>query len=386
MFTLFAYNLKSLWVRRSATFLTALAMGATVAVLAGVLALQQGFQSIFKEGGRDGVAVFLRPGANSEGSSAFTRDRARRLIGVTGEIETDAAGPLAAMECFLAIRRERVDGGETNVPIRGVEQRSLDIYRDIEIVAGRTLEFGADEVIVGEKLVDRIAGCRLGEVIVINVTPFRVVGVFRSESPFDSEIWGDIERMLPTLNRSGPNRVVARMKDDTDLAALSARLENDQEVPAKVLSEAEYLANQTGALSATLFVLGGFLAVVMGIAAVFTAVNTMLAAISARTFEIGILLATGFRPFPIFLAFLFEAMVLGLLGGVLGCLIVLPINGIETGTTNFDTFSEVAFAFRVTPFVLLTAITFAILLGLIGGTIPAWKAARMSPTEALRRG
>jgi putative ABC transport system permease protein len=152
-----------------------------------------------------------------------------------------------------------------------------------------------------------------------------------------------------------------------------------------VQSERAYLAAQTQALSAILNVLGGFLAVVMGIAAVFTATNTMQAALAARTHEIGILLSVGFRPLGVFLSFMFEALLLGLLGGAVGVLIVWPLNGIETGATNFDSFTEVAFAFRLTPRVLVTAVVFAVGLGLCGGALPAWRAARLNPVDALRR-
>jgi len=222
-------------------------------------------------------------------------------------------------------------------------------------------------------------------VIQLNTTPFRVVGVFDLEGPYGSEIWGDLDRMLAALDRSGPQRVVAKMREGADLEALAARLESDKEVPARFQTEREHLSAQTGMLSGVLLGLGGLLAVIMGIAAVFTATNTMLAALSARTHEIGILLSVGFRPLPIFLSFLLESVLIGLLGGLVGCLLALPINGIETGTTNFATFTEVAFAFRLTPTVLLTAAIFSLVLGLIGGAWPAWRAARMAPTEALRR-
>jgi putative ABC transport system permease protein len=146
-------------------------------------------------------------------------------------------------------------------------------------------------------------------------------------------------------------------------------------------TERAYLAAQTSALSGTLLFLGGFLGAVMGVAAVFTATNTMLAAVAARTHEIGILLASGFRPGPIFLSFLAESLVVGLLGGAAGCAIVLPVHGLETGATNFNTFTEVAFAFRVTPAVLAKAVLFSVLLGLLGGAVPAWKASHLTPIQ-----
>jgi putative ABC transport system permease protein len=382
-----SYNLRSLFVRRSATLLTVLGIGATVAVVAGVLALQQGFARLYADSGREDVAVFLRPGATGEGDSIFSRDRGLRLMRNLPEAEADESGqPIAGMECYLAVRRYRVEGGETNVPIRGVQPASFTIHGDgLRILEGRAFDPGADEVMVGESLVGRIRGCALGETLRINTTPFRVVGVFESDGPYGSEIWGDLDRMLTALERYGPNRVVAKLPEGASVEPLTERLAADKEVPAKVLTERDYLSAQTEMLSAVLIFLSGFLGLVMGVAAVFTATTTMLSAIAARTHEIGILLSTGFRPLPIFLSFLFEALLLGLMGGAAGCLMILPVNGIETGTTNFQTFTEVAFSFRVTPTVLAVAVGFAIALGLLGGAWPALRAARMKPVDALGR-
>ena len=383
----FSYHLRSLFVRRSATLLTVLGIGATVAVVSGVLALQQGFERLYADSGREDLAVFLRPGATGEGDSIFDRDRGRRLQDTVPEIEVDADGqPLASMECYLAVRRFRITGGETNVPIRGVQPATYAIRGDeLELVEGRRPEPGSDEVFVGSALVDRMRGCQVGETLQINTTPFRVVGVFRSEGPSNSEIWGDLDRIMAALERSSPSRVLAKLRPGADLEALAARLADDKVVPAKVLTERESLTSQTEILSATLRFLGGFLGLIMGIAAVFTATTTMLAALADRTQEIGILLAAGFRPWGIAMGFLFESLLLGLLGGLAGFVMVLPINGIETGTTNFQTFTEVAFGFRVTGQVFLVAVAFALALGLIGGGLPAWRAAHLKPVEALGR-
>jgi putative ABC transport system permease protein len=385
-----SYNLRSLLVRKSATLLTILGIGATVAVLAGFLALRAGFETFYTAGGRDDVAVFLRPGATSEGESSFPRERADRLIKTLPEIAADEAGqPLAAMETYLAVRRQKAGGsGETNVPIRGVQPASFKLRDQLKIVEGTMLKFGGDEVIVGRKIADRIDQCRVGDVVQLNLTPFRVVGIFECPGAFESEIWGDFERMSVALAMPWASAVTARLRPDVAGATLEAfrkRLDQDKEVPAKVMTEREYLLSMTAMLGGMLAVVGGILGVVMGIAAVFTATNTMLSAVAARTHEVGILLALGFRPFPIFLSFLFESVILGVIGGAAGCLLALPLNGIETGTTNFNTFTEVAFAFRLTPPVLATAVVFSLLLGLLGGCIPAWRAARLEPTEALRR-
>ncbi len=383
----FSYNLRSLFVRRSATILTVLGIGATVAVVAGVLALQQGFATLFQSAGQEDVAVFLRPGATNEGDSYFRRSQCQHLIKSRAEIALGADGqPLAGSECYLAVRRFKVDGGETNVPIRGVQPVSFEIYGDeLEIVEGRALRPGFDEVVVGSKLTQRIQNCKLGDQIVLNTTPFTVVGIQASDGPFGSEIWGDLDRMLAALERGGPNRVVAKLKPGVSLDSLDAHARSDKIVQAKVTSQKAYLESQTTVLSGVLIFLGGFLGVIMGVAAVFTATNTMLSALAARTSEIGILLSIGFRPFPIFLSFMFEACLLGLLGGIVGCLMALPLNGVETGATNWSTFTEVAFAFRVTPTVLLISVIFSLILGLLGGAWPALRAAMMTPTDALRR-
>lgn len=377
------YNLRSLWVRASSTLLTVCAIGATVAVLAGMLSLQQGFTVLFQERGRDDLAVFLRKGAKSEGESGLTREQCNVLQKEVPEIELDGAGkPLASAEVFLAVRLRKFDGGETNVAIRGVEPTTFAIHGDdIRIVAGRMPQPGTDELIVGEGLVDRIRNCKPDDTLRINTGTFRIVGTFSGKGGYRSEIWGDLERLSEALQRPVRSRVLARIRPGTDLAAVQARYESDLRTQPSVQTERAYLATQTDRLSTTFSILGTFLGLIMGLGAIFTGTNSMLAAIGARTHEIGILKAIGYRPFPIFVSFLGEAVLLGLLG----CLLVLPFQGAETGTMN-ETFSEVTFAFRTTPFVMLVAVTFAMALGLVGGLFPAWRAAQMTPTQALRRG
>lgn len=382
-----SYNLRSLFVRWSSTLLTVVGIGATVAVLAGILALEQGFSRLYTQSGRDNVVMFLRPGATSEGESSFPKTRAALIKKEVPEIAKDEAGqPLASGEVYLAVRRKKVDGGETNVPIRGVEQMSFKIAGEsFRMAEGKNFKAGFDEVIIGRDLTKRIQNCQVGDVIQLNTTPFRVVGIFEYDGPFQSEIWGDANRIGEALQRKNFNRILAKVKAKTDVAALDSRLESDKRVPAKVMTESAYLKSQTQALSTSLYFLGTLLGLIMGVAAVFTGANTMLAAISARSHEIGVLISIGFRPFPVFLSFVFEALILGLLGGIVGCLLVLPLHGVNTGTTNFQTFTEVAFAFQVTPKVLVSAVVFAMMLGFLGGLVPAAMAAYQDPVEALRR-
>ncbi len=382
------YNWRSLFVRKTSTLLTVLGIAATVMTVGGVLALQQGFARLYSDNGRDDVAVFLRPGATSEGLSMFSRELAQKIVKTIPAIATGPDGqPLASMECFLAMRLfKKNEGGETNVSIRGVQPATFALRGDgFRIIEGQAFTPGNDEVVVGRRLVDRIENCGVGDVLQINTTPMRVVGIFECDGPFESEIWGDFERLKSALELFGPNRVVAQLRPGTDVEALNTALESSKETPAEVQTEREYLAGQTEILSAVLIFLGSFLGLIMGIAAVFTATNTMLAAVAGRTHEIGILLSNGFRPLPIFVSFLLESAFLGLLGGAVGCVLLLPLNGIETGTSNFATFTEVAFGFRITTEVLVTAVAFSLGLGLLGGAWPAWRASRLKPAVALRR-
>ncbi|MBL9079399.1 MAG: ABC transporter permease [Planctomycetes bacterium] len=381
------YNFRSLVVRKGNTLLTAFSIAATVAVLAGILSLQQGFSTMLQEQGRTDLVVMLRTGANAEGESAFDRDRAEVALKEIPEFATAASGaPLASAELYLAALLPRQDGTKTNVPLRGVQPMTFDIHgSDLRIVEGKRFAPGTDEVIIGKAIASRLANAKVGDVLQINVTPFRVAGIFESKGAYEGEIWADCDRMQAALKVGHWSRVIGVLRPDADSGALAARLETDKRIPAKVLTERAYLASQTGALTGMFVFLGVLLSTIMGIAAVFTGTNAMLAALAARTHEVGILLATGFRPFAIFVSFVVEAMMLGLTGGVVGVLLVLPLNGMQTGTTNFSTFTEVSFAFRTTPLAMVVAVVFSLALGLVGGALPALRAARMTPVQALRR-
>jgi putative ABC transport system permease protein len=381
------YSLRNVAVRRASALLTMLGIALTVAVFAGVLALREGFQSLYRSRGDPDIAIYMRPGASSEGESVIRREDAEVLVKSRPEVAKDAGGrPLAAAETYLAVYLEKKGGGGlTNVPLRGIQPMSLELMDDhVELVAGRWLEFGSDEVVVGEPLLERMEGAQIGDTITLNITPFKVVGVFHHDGAQAGEIWGDVERMMEALDRPFYQRVVARVVPGTDFAALAEEMEGDVRVPSKVQAEPAYLAAQTTFLSGTLNFLAYFLTIVMGASAVLGAVNTMLASVAARTHEIGVLMAVGYRRFAVFLTFLFEAALIGLLGGAAGVLMVLPFDGLQTGLTNFNTFTDVSFAFEVSPSLIGTAFGLSFVLGLVGGTLPAWRASRLVPVEALR--
>ncbi|HZM00713.1 MAG TPA: ABC transporter permease [Planctomycetota bacterium] len=380
------YTLGNIAVRRSATALTALGIAMTVAVFAGVLALNSGFQAIYTPRGDSNLAIYLRPGATSEGESVIRREEANILTKERPEVaEADDGRKLAAAELFLAVYMDKVEGGVTNVALRGIQPMSLPLRGDtVRLVEGRWFEWGSDQLVVGRPLTDRMLNCRVGDTLSINTVTFRVVGVFEAASAEGGEIWGDAERMMAALDRPVFSRVIARVHPGTDLAVVAEELKHDERTPVNVVSEVTYLGNQTTAIGKMLETLAGILSAVMGVAAVLGAMNTMLASVAARTHEIGVLLAIGYSRASVFFGFLLESAVIGLIGGALGLLIALPFDGVETGFMNWNTFTDVSFAFRLTPALALQSFVLAFLLGLIGGALPALRAARLRPVEAFR--
>jgi len=384
----FRYPLRSLMVRWQASLLSALGIAMSIAVLCGVFALRGGFEALHAETGADDVIVYLRKGATSEGESGIPLDRVNRYKAMP-EVALDESGqPLAAGETYLALFLAKSDDlGLVNVPIRGVEAASLKIHGDaFQMLEGRALAFGSDEVIVGRPLTTRIHNCKLGDTLLVNVTPFKVVGIFDHDGAYKSEIWGDIDRIAAALDRPMRQRVVAKMRPGVDIGAHMAAMEEDKRLPSKVMTERAYFVAQTGFLGNVLIILGNLLGGILGLAAILGAANTMLAAVGSRTREVGVLRSIGFGGPAIMIAFLTEATLIGLVGGIIGCLLVLPLNGLQTGTMNWKTFTETAFAFRVDASLLATAVVVSIVLGLVSGLVPAWRASRLKPVEAMRRG
>jgi len=381
------YTFRNVLVRRASAVLTMLGIACTVAVFAGVIALRDGLLSVYHPRGDEDIAIYLRPGASSEGESWITRDIVDVVMKERPEIARAPDGRLlAAAESFLAVYMEQVAGGGlTNVPLRGIQPMSLELLGDsVRLVDGRWFAFGSDEVVIGVPLSGRMKNARIGDTLVLNLTPFRVVGIYEQDGVLGSEVWGDVDRMIDALDRPGYQRIVARLRPGTDLAAVQASLAADRRATVEVQSEREYMQGQTNVLGGVLQFLASFLTVIMGTSAVLGAVNTMLASVAARTHEIGVLLALGYSRLAIFFTFLFESALIGLLGGLAGVLLTLPFDGLGTGMTNFNTFTDVSFAFTVGPRLLLESFGLAFVLGLVGGVLPAWRAARLQPVQALR--
>lgn len=385
----FVYNVRNVMNRPMSTVTTALGIGLTVAIFIGALALASGFRAALVSTGRDDNAIVLRKGADSEISSGISRDNAN-IIRALQEIAPGPDGrPLVTADLVVVTNRERLgQTGSSNVTVRGVDASATTIRGGITIAQGRMFTPGTDEVIVGQRIAGRFKNCGVGERIRFQQRDFTVVGHFRSGgSAFESEIWGDVEVLMPALDRDNTYQtVVFRMRDAKQFPALKARLESDPRLQVQVEVERRFFAKQSELFTGLITGVGLFITLIMAVGALFGAANTMFAAIGARTREIAMLLVLGFTPASIMLSFIFESVLISALGGALGILMALPVNGITSSTTNFTSFSELAFQFQVTPQAMLLGMGFALALGLLGGFFPALRASRQTLSTALRGG
>ncbi len=385
----FEYNFRNVMNRPVSTFTTALGIGLTVAIFIGALALAAGFRAALVSTGRDDNAIVLRKGADSEISSGLGREQVQ-ILRASPEIAAGPDGrPLVTADLVVVTNKDRRgQAGSSNIIVRGVDPMAGAVRGNVEIIEGRMFTPGTDEVIVGRRIAPRFEDCNVGDRIRFQQRDFTVVGHFSAGgSAFESEVWGDVEVLAPALQRSNAfQTVVFRMKDPAQLAALKARIEADPRLQAQVLSERDFFMRQSETFTTLITVLGTFITLIMGVGALFGAANTMFAAIGARTREIATLLVLGFSPFSVMISFMAESLLIAALGGALGILLALPVNGITSSTTNFSSFSELAFQFTITPQAMVSGMVFALVLGLVGGFFPALSASRQSLSRALRGG
>jgi len=327
----------------------------------------------------------IRKGANAEMNGAVSRDAAN-VIGAMPFVAADGEGrPLVSPETFVVVSHTRLNGGLANMVVRGVSQQAIRVRKGIRITEGRMFKNGTPEIIVGATLTKSFPNMAIGDRVTFGGHDWTVVGHFTAEgSSFESEVWGENEQFMPIFRGDVFQSVTFRMKDPSAFAGVKQVLEGDTRVNVDVYRENEFYANQSAMLAGVLNFIAVFVSSVMAIGAVFGAVNTMYAAVSTRSPEIGVLLTLGFRPGNVLSSFLVEAVLIALLGGVIGCLLALPINGLITSTTNWNSFSEVPFAFRVTPGLLVAGLIFAAVMGFFGGFFPARRAAKQPVVEALR--
>ena len=378
------YNLRSLRVRWRSTIATTLGVALVVAVFVMVMSLDRGMRATYISTGDARNLMALRKGATAESSSQIGREDARRIKYTPGIARTEKGEPLASAEIIVLALLERIKGGSANVQVRGLGPVGLELRPQIRIVEGRMFAAGRREVIVSRKIAERFVHCRVGESFRSGTTAWQVVGIFDAQkTAFESEIWMDADECREVFKRDFYGAVLLRPVDAVAAATLTERLHNDKTLNVKVVTETAYYQEQTKSAGLFQFI-ASFLAVIMSVGAAFSAMNTMYAAVGARTREIGTLRVLGFRRRDIYTSILIESMLLSLLGGALGCLLALPMNGLATGTMSQTTFAEVAFEFRITAELLAKGLIFALVMGVIGGLLPARLAARKPVLDALR--
>jgi putative ABC transport system permease protein len=381
-----SYNVRSLYVRGKVTLLAIGGIALVVAVLIVLAAMASGFRIALQAGGSPENAIITQRGSTSEITSGIPRDAINALVVDARVARDDRGNPLASPDLVIvASMKRKEDGADVNIVVRGVTPMAFKVRPNVTVTEGRNFTPGLYEVIVGRKLFDRMVGMGLGRTIRMQRRDWTIVGVLEANgSGFESEVWGDKDAMAPAFGRgAGAQTLTVRMKDPAAIPAFNEELRRNPRMQVQVIQERQYYEQQSAGVSGPLMALAGFVAIVMGIGAVFGAMNTMYAIVAARTREIGTLRALGFSRLAVLTAFVIESTCLAVVGGALGCLVALPANGISSAAGGAN-FAEIAFAFRVTPASIAIGMTLAVLMGIAGGLLPSLRAARMPITVALR--
>jgi putative ABC transport system permease protein len=380
-----AYNLRNLVVRKTTTVMTAVGIGMTVAVLVADLALVEGLRTAFKATGHPLQLVVMRKGSNAEVNSTVTREALQILKAKPGFALNEAGEAMVSPEILTIVNLPSVDSPTgMNLTTRALSQTGVEM-RGAKIQEGRWFKSGQREIVVGKSVAKRYPNAQPGKRVRFGRGEWEVVGVFDAgDSAFNGEIWGELNQIGADFNRQDTvSSILVRAGDAAMAQALINSLKDDRQLGVDAVSEREYYELQTSA-GAPLQIFGLLVAVIMAVGSSFAAMNTMYAAVARRAKEIGTLRVLGFSRGSILLSFLIESLLLAFIGGVFGCLLALPINGVTTGVGNFSTFSEIAFDFRVSPSTMITGIIFALIVGAIGGLFPAGSAARKEILTALR--
>ncbi len=380
----FKYNLRSVIVRRTGTLMAVLSVAATVAVFISVLALARGLEAAFIATGDPLNLVVIRQGSQVESNSSVDREQVQTIKYLDGVAKDSRGEPLASAELLVLVLLPRAGGEKAHVLLRGVSAAGLLLRPQVTLVEGRLFKTGLHEVIVSRTLAKRF-GMVIGQSLKLEgTTQWQVVGLTDGQgSAYESEIWTDVNMVMDEFRRTAYSSLLLRAANAGAAVDLVKRIESDNRLKLQARNEVDYFHDQTKA-SIPIRYLGSFIALIMSVGACFAAMNAMYAQVAYRAREIGTLRVLGFRRFAVLAAFLLEAVLLAIVGGVVGCLLALPVHGISTGTLNFNTFAELAFQFRITPGMLLTGIAFAAFMGAFGGLLPAMLAARRPIVQSLR--
>jgi len=381
-----SYIARNLWVRRVTTLLTASGMALVVFVFATVLMMSEGIDATLVATGQPGNVMVLRKGAGAEINSGISRSQTAAIEGLQG-IATDGQGRLMVSREPVVLNSlpKRSNGAVSNVTVRGTSELGLALRPQVTLVAGRMFRPGTSEIVTGRAVAKGFAGAGLGETLRFAGRDWLVVGVFDARrSAFDSEIWGDAEQMMQAYRRDVFSSVIFKLSDASRFEGIKAKLEADPRLTLEAKPEVKFYAEQSEQLSTFIRLLGLSLSIIFSIGAVVGAMITMFATVAARIGEIGTLRALGFRRSQVLVTFLGESLLLSLVGGVMGVMGASLMQTVNISTVNFQTFSEIAFQFRLTPEIMGKTLAFSLAMGFVGGFIPAWRASRMKIVDCLR--
>jgi putative ABC transport system permease protein len=381
------FNLKTMVERRGWVASALLGMAFVVAVLVGVLSIGQGFDRTMRETGSPTRAIVLRSGSDGEMMSVVMRDEARLMEEAPG-VAKGSGGALVSPELFVIINLDKQSTGtDANVPMRGITPPGLGVHDEVKVVEGRNFEWGKNEVIAGRGAQREFRGLEVGNKLRLGQNDWTVVGTFTADGgSAESEIWTDAAVLQPAYRRgSSFQSVKVQLASAGSFQAFKDALTADPRLDVKVQRETEFYAAQSRTLNGIIIGLGGGISLLMGLGAIFGALNTMYTAVSSRSKEIATLRALGFRGLPVVISVLLESLLIALVGGTVGAVgAYLAFDGYTAATMNWQSFSQVAFAFAVTPVLLVAGVIYAALLGLAGGLFPAIRAARLPVATALR--
>lgn len=381
------YNFRSVRARWTSTIVAIIGIAGTVGVFVAMLSLARGFKATLVASGSAGNALVLRAGSPSEMMGGITLDSVRIVQDAPG-VARDNGGPLVTQEVVGVVPFPLVTtGSDANVQVRGVSGNVLDVRPFVKVIEGKLFQPGLSELVVGKNANKSYSGLKVGNTVDFGGGHWKVVGVFDAGgSAFDSEVWCDGKILADVLKRPANifQSATAHLTSPEAFDQFKAALTSDPRMNVDVMREVDYYAKQSTTMTTLISVLGGLVAAVMAVGAVFGALNTMYSAVAERGREIATMRALGFNSTSVILSFLFEALLISFVGGVLGCLVVLPLNGLTTNTMNWQTFSNLAFAFKITFDLLIMGVIFALVMGVLGGVLPAVRAAIQPVVVALR--
>jgi putative ABC transport system permease protein len=380
-----SYVARNLIARKLTTILTASGMALVVFVFAAVLMMAEGLRHTLGGTGSDSNVVVIRQGSQTEVQSTLARGQANLLAALPG-LAADAEGrPRLSREVLVLVNLPRKGGGLANVVVRGTSAEGLALRPQAQLVSGRAFRPGSSEIVVGSGMARGNFGLRLGDSLSFGLRNWTVVGIFDAgSSGFDSEIWGDAEQMMQAFRRHAYSSLLLGLRDSGSYAAFAAAVARQPQLKVDLKRERQFYADQSQKLSNFISILGQSITVIFSIGAIIGATITMYASVASRTREIGTLRALGFRRGNIVSAFLQEAMLLGLVGGVAGLAAASLMQALEISTTNVQTFSEVVFSLVLTPGIAVEVLLFSLLMGVLGGVLPALRASRLEIVDALR--